>query len=295
MTDIKDKTTSKMDRVLKQLQEGVQAVFSSESYTNYLRFMGKFHNYSVNNQILIFSQRPDATLIAGFNAWNDKFHRHVKRGEKGISIIAPCKYKKEVDDTYEDGTVKVDATGNALKKTVELKGFKATSVFDISQTYGEPIPEYISDLKDHVVGYYNYLAAIEQSSPVPVRFDDLGGDAHGYYSPVGQEIVIQRGMSEMQTLKTLTHEVAHARLNHGSKDDGIDKRTREVQAESMAFVVCDALGLDTSDYSFAYIAGWSSDKDVKELKASLDAVKQTSEEMIEEITQRLASAERKAV
>lgn len=295
MTEIKEKTMSKMDRVMQALQEGVQAVFSSEKYIEYLRFMGKFHNYSLNNQILIFSQRPDATLIAGFNAWNDKFHRHVKRGEKAISIIAPCKYKKEVYDTYEDGTVKVDAAGNTLKKTVELKGFKATNVFDISQTYGEPVPEYISDLKDPVVDYYSYLVAIEQSSPVPVRYDELNGGVHGYYSPVGQEIVIQRGMSEMQTLKTLCHEVAHARLNHGSKDDQTDKRTREVQAESMAFVVCDALGLDTSDYSFAYIAGWSSDKDVKELKASLDAVKKASTEMIEDVTQRLTSAEKKAV
>ncbi len=295
MTEIKEKTMSKMDRVMQALQEGVQAVFSSEKYIEYLKFMGKFHNYSINNQILIFSQRPDATLIAGFNAWNDKFHRHVKRGEKGISIIAPCKYKKEVDDTFEDGTVNVDSAGNAIKKTVELKGFKATSVFDVSQTYGEPVPEYISDLTDPVVDFYNYLAAIEQSSPVPVRYDELNGGVHGYYSPVGREIVIQRGMSEMQTLKTLCHEIAHARLNHGSKDDGIDKRTREVQAESMAFVVCDALGLDTSDYSFAYIAGWSSDKDVKELKASLDAVKNASTEMIDDITQRLTSAEKKAV
>ena len=295
MTDIKDKTLSKMDRVMQQLQEGVQAVFTSEKYRDYLKFMNKFHSYSINNMVLIYSQRPDATLIAGFNAWSEKFHRHVKRGEKAISIIAPCKYKKVVDDTYEDGTVKVDAAGNALKKTIELKGFKATSVFDISQTYGEPIPEYISDLTDPVANYFSYLTAIEQSSPVPVRYDNLNGGVHGYYSPVGQEIVINRGMSEMQTLKTLCHEIAHARLNHGSKDDDNDKRTREVQAESTAFVVCDALGLDTSDYSFAYIAGWSSGKDVKELKASLDAVKLASSEIIYDITQRLVSAERKAV
>ena len=261
---IKDQTKepTKMDRVLKQLEDGVKAVFDSEKYKDYLKFMSKFHNYSINNQILIYSQMPTATLVAGYDSWKNK-HRFVRKGEKSIQIIAPCVYKKEVDDTYADGTVKKDADGNVKKKTVELKGFKACSVFDVSQTSGDPLPEYISDLTDPVADYFHYLTAIEKASPVPVRYDDLKGGVHGYYSPVGQEIVIHRGMSEMQTLKTLCHEIAHARLEHGSKDDQTDKRTRECQAESTAFVVCDALGLDTSDYSFAYIAGWGSDKDVK--------------------------------
>lgn len=293
MTDIREKTTSKMDQVLLKLQEGVQAVFTGEKYMEYLRFMGKFHNYSINNQILIFTQCPGATLVAGYKAWNEKFHRAVKKGEKAISIIAPCKYKKEVDDTYKDGTVKVDATGKALKKIIECKGYTTCSVYDISQTYGEPVPEYISDLADPVTNYKSYLLAMEQSSPVLVRFDDLTGGVHGYYSPIGQEIVIQKGMSQMQTLKTLCHEISHARLNHGEKDDKTDKRTCEVQAESTAYVVCNALGLDTSGYSFAYIAGWSSDKDVKELKASLDVIKQTSTDMIDDITHWLISAEQR--
>ena len=179
MTDIREKTTSKMDQVLLKLQEGVQAVFTGEKYMEYLRFMGKFHNYSINNQILIFTQCPGATLVAGYKAWNKKFHRAVKKGEKAISIIAPCKYKKEVDDTYKDGTVKVDATGKALKKIIECKGYTTCSVYDISQTYGEPVPEYISDLADPVTNYKSYLLAMEQSSPVLVRFDDLTGGVHG--------------------------------------------------------------------------------------------------------------------
>ncbi len=285
------KIPTKMEKVLEKLQEGVKSIFESDKYKEYLRFMSKFHTYSINNQILIYSQMPDATLIAGYDTWK-KHHRYVRKGEKAIQIIAPCTYKKEVDDTYADGTVKKDSDGNVRKKTVELKGFKACSVFDMSQTEGDPIPEYISDLTDPVTDYYHYLTAIEQASPMPIRYDDLKGGVHGYYSPVGQEIVINRDMSEMQTLKTLCHEIAHARLDHGSKNDDTDKRTRECQAESTAFVVCNALGLDTSDYSFAYVAGWSSDKEVKELKASLDIIKQASSEMIEDIMQSFEQADK---
>ncbi len=277
---------------MQMIIDGVQAVFDSERFRSYLSFCNKLPHYSVNNQILAYTQCQqmgieDPGIIQGYHAW-EKIGRHVMKGQKAISIIAPTIYKKEVDDTDRDGQVKVDADGNTLKKEVEQHGYKTVSVFSQHQTEGDPLPEYISDLKDPVADYFNYLTAIESASPVPIRFgDEMGDGVHGYYSPVKQEIVIRRGMSEMQTLKTACHEIAHARLNHGSKDDQTDKQTREIQAEGTAFVVCDALGLDTSDYSFSYIAGYSSGRDVKELKASLDVIRQESTNMIEQITQRL--------
>lgn len=285
------KQQSRMDKTMQMIINGVQEVFDSEKFKLYLSFCNKLPHYSVNNQILAYTQCAqmgidDPGIIQGYHAW-EKMGRHVLKGQKAITIIAPCTYKKVVDETDRDGQVKVDADGQKMKKEVEMKGFKAVSVFSEHQTEGNPLPEYISDLTDPVANYFSYLTAIEQTSPVPIRFDDLKGGVHGYYSPVGQEIVINRGMSEMQTLKTVCHEIAHARCNHGGVGDTTDKMTKECISEGIAFSVCDALGLSTGDYSFSYIAGYSSGRDVKELKASLDVIRQESSKMIEEITQRL--------
>ena len=282
-----DKEKSKIEQVMEQLKEGVRSVFDSEGYMEYLKFLNKFPDYSPNNQMLIFLQKPDASLVAGYHAWEEKFNRHVLKGEKGITIIAPCKYKREVEVHNDDGSVKVDAQGNPERKEIEMQGFKTSTVFDVSQTEGAPLPEYISDLTDTVENFMDYFTAIEAISPVPVRFDDLTGSVHGYYSPTKQEIVIKKGMSEEQTLKTLCHEVTHARLDHGSKDDQTDKRTKEVEAESVAFVVCNEYGLDTSSYSFGYIAGWSTDKNITELMASFDRIRVESSKMINEIKQHM--------
>lgn len=199
---------------MQMIIDGVQEVFDSEKYKLYLSFCRKLPHYSVNNQVLAYIQCQqmgieDPGIIQGFHAW-EKMDRHVMKGQKAITIIAPCTYKKEIEETDPGGNVKVDADGHTIKKEIEIKGYKAVSVFSEHQTEGDPLPEYVSDLTDPVADYFNYLTAIEQTSPVPIRFDELKGGAHGYYSPTGQEIVIQRGMSEIQTLKTACHEIAHA-------------------------------------------------------------------------------------
>ena len=288
-----EKKNTRIDDILQRLEDGVSSIFESDGYKRYLDTMSKFHSYSVNNCFLIAMQRPDASYVAGYTAWREKFHRQVMKGEKGITIIAPSPYKRnvEVNVLDEHGSQILDPTGHPVteQKEVTYQGFRTATVFDISQTEGEPLPSLVSDLLDPVQDYDEYLSAIKDMSPVPVRFDNIESGAKGYFSPSKQEIVLQRGMSEEQTIKTLLHECAHARLGHGGEDDHSDRRTHEVQAESVAYCCCKAIGLDTSEYSFGYIAGWSSGKDQKELKASLQAIREQADQMITGIEERITN------
>lgn len=253
-----------MKEITERLEQGVKDIFTSEMYTTYLRTMAKFHNYSFNNTLLIAMQRPDATLVAGFNAWKNKFNRYVKKGEKGIQIIAPAPIKevKEREKIDKDtGLAVLNENGEPEMERVEyvVPRFRVTTVFDVSQTDGEPIPSLeVNELTASVKDYALLTAAIEQVSPVPMRFDEIKGDAKGYYSDADKEICIQVGMGESQTVKTMIHEVAHAMLHNSDfmKKNGEekDRLTKETEAESIAFTVCSALGIDTSDYSFPYIA-----------------------------------------
>ncbi len=281
----------RIDETLEQLQAGIDALYQSDKYKQYLDTMSKFHSYSVNNCILIAMQKPDASLIAGYTAWRDRFHRHVLNGERGITIIAPSPYKKkhEVEVKDSDGKPVLDKEGKPMTEEREFvhQAFRIAKVFDVSQTEGEPLPKITAELKNPVEGFEDYLDVIKEMSPVPVRFDNIESGAKGYFSPSKQEIVLQRGMAEEQTLKTLLHECAHARLGHGGENDHFDRKTKEVQAESVAYVCSKALGLDTSEYSFGYIAGWSSGREQKELKASLQTIRDQSDQLITSIEQKM--------
>ena len=293
-----------MKEITERLEQGVKDIFTSEMYTTYLRTMAKFHNYSFNNTLLIAMQRPDATLVAGFNAWKNKFNRYVKKGEKGIQIIAPAPIK-EVEEREkidkDTGLAVLNENGEPEMERVEyvVPRFRVTTVFDVSQTDGEPIPSLeVNELTASVKDYALLTAAIEQVSPVPMRFDEIEGDAKGYYSDADKEICIQVGMGESQTIKTMIHEVAHAMLHNSDlmkqRGEEKDRLTKETEAESIAFTVCSALGIDTSDYSFPYVASWASGKEMKELKDSMDTIRLTAADFLEKLEAAVAerSAER---
>lgn len=260
--------------VTKQLEIGVSEIFESGRYKEYLDCMSKFHDYSFNNVVLIMMQRPDASLVAGYKAWQSKFKRQVRKGEKGITIIAPCPHKVKKDVVREDGSI----------ESVENNWttYRATTVFDVSQTDGEDIPEICTDIVGSVDGYAGLIEKLKCVSPVPVVFEDLAV-ANGMYRQMTKEIVVKTGMSELQTVKTLIHEISHAILH--DKDTGSEieagRNKREVQAESVAYTVCGLLGLDTSDYSFGYIAGWSEGKDVRELRESMETIRKTANEIMD--------------
>lgn len=266
-----------------KLEQGIKDLFESDNYINYLKCMSGFTDYSFNNTILISMQRPDSSLVAGFRKWNE-FNRYVRKGEKGIKILAPCIYKAG----KEDGDNKTEQTNKDDEERV-LKGFRVVHVFDISQTEGEELPTIAHELDGTVEGYSDFMTALKQISPVPIEFKKIEGSANGYYHLTDKNIVIDTGMSEMMNCKTTIHEIAHAILHN--QDDGsekdVDRHTKEVQAESTAFVVCQYYGLDTSDYSFGYVAGWSSGRDLKELKASLDTIRQTADKIIKDIDYQL--------
>lgn len=265
-----------IDEVTKQLEQGVKDLFESNRYAEYLTCMGKFHNYSFNNTVLIFMQRPDATLVAGYKAWQTKFDRHVKKGEKGITILAPVTHKVVKQDGDEE-------------KEIVWNTFRATRVFDVSQTEGKDLPSICNALTGEVDGYENKLKALIGVSPVPVTFEEVFGEAHGYFSPKENKIVVQKGMSEAQTLKTLIHEVSHSMLHcKDGEEEKADRGTMEVQAESVAYTVCSVMGLDTSDYSFGYVAGWSSGKEVKELRESMEVIRKTAAAIVAATERRTA-------
>ena len=285
-----------------KLEQGLQDLFNSDSYRNYLSTMSKFHNYSFNNTLLIAMQKPDATLVAGYKAWQKNFERHVNKGEKAIRILAPAPYKiKEERDKIAPVTQELllDKDGNPQKEEVEITipAFRAVSVFDVAQTDGKPIPELAGkELLSDVEGYQDMIRAVEAISPVPIELEEIAGDSKGYYDREAKRIAVQENMSESQTLKTMIHEVAHSKLHSKEveQDEQMrkDRNTKEVEAESIAYTVCQHFGVDTSDYSFGYIAGWSSGRDTKELRASMDTIRRTASELITGIEEQLQELQR---
>ena len=285
-----------------KLEQGLQDLFNSDSYCNYLRTMSKFHNYSFNNTLLIAMQKPDATLVAGYKAWQKNFERHVNKGEKAIRILAPAPYKiKEERDKIDPVTQELllDKDGNPQKEEVEITipAFRAVSVFDVAQTDGKPIPELAAkELLSDVEGYQDMIRAVEAISPVPIELEEIAGDSKGYYDREAKRIAVQENMSESQTLKTMIHEVVHSKLHSKEveQDEQMkkDRNTKEVEAESIAYTVCQHFGVDTSDYSFGYIAGWSSGRDTKELRASMDTIRRTASELITGIEEQLQELQR---
>ena len=294
-----NKNAQQVREITDKLEQGIKELFESERFKEYLRTMSKFYNYSFNNTLLIAMQKPEATYVAGYTSWQRNFDRQVMKGEKGIKILAPAPYKvQEEREKIDPATQKpvIGADGKAVTETVEVlrPAFKVVSVFDVSQTDGKELPDIIVDeLKGTVENYEAFFDALKQESPVPVSFEDIPGGAKGFFSPVESRIAIQEGMSEIQTVKTAIHEIAHAKLHAVNPDektapeDKKDRHTKEVEAESVAYTVCQRYGIETSDYSFGYIAGWSSGKETKELKSSLDTIRKTAAEMIEGIDAKL--------
>ena len=295
-------SAERMKEITDRLETGIQELFESERYKAYLTTMSKFHSYSFNNTLLIAMQ--GGQLVAGYNKWRDDFHRNVKKGEKAIKILAPApfKAKKEVQKLDAQGRPVMGKDGKPVTEVQEIQvpAFKIVSVFDVSQTEGEPLPSIgVEELTGSVERYGEFFKALEQTSPVPIGFEDIPGGSHGYYHLTEKRIAIQEGMSELQTLKTAIHEIAHSKLHAIDPEapaieqvDRPDSRTREVQAESVAYAVCQHYGLDTSEYSFGYVAGWSSGKDLKELKASLETIRATAHELITTIDGHLAQLQK---
>ena len=295
-------SAERMKEITDRLETGIQELFESERYKAYLTTMSKFHSYSFNNTLLIAMQ--GGQLVAGYNKWRDNFHRNVKKGEKAIKILAPApfKAKKEVQKLDAQGRPVMGKDGKPVTEVQEIQvpAFKIVSVFDVSQTEGEPLPSIgVEELTGSVERYGEFFKALEQTSPVPIGFEDIPGGSHGYYHLTEKRIAIQAAMSELQTLKTAIHEIAHSKLHAIDPEapaieqaDRPDSRTREVQAESVAYAVCQHYGLDTSDYSFGYVAGWSSGKELKELKASLETIRATAHELITTIDGHLAQLQK---
>ena len=284
-----------MDSIMQSLESGVEELFTSNRYQEFLKTMAKFHNYSFNNTMLIAMQRPDATLVTSYKNWQS-MGRQVMKGEKGITIIAPAPYKKmkekEVLDENQRPIMGTDGKPKTEQVEVIVPHFKAVTVFDIAQTSGEPIQTLAPELLTAAVqDFDSFMQAIQKISPVPIRFDEIDGNANGYYHNADKEIVIKKGLSESQTLKTAIHETAHAKLHDKEIMESLgvekDRLTKEVEAESVAYCVCSSFGLDTSDYSFPYIAGWSSSREMKEMKASMDVIRKTAGEMIDQLTEEL--------
>ena len=284
-----------MDSIMQSLESGVEELFTSNRYQEFLKTMAKFHNYSFNNTMLIAMQRPDATLVTSYKNWQS-MGRQVMKGEKGITIIAPAPYKKmkekEVLDENQRPIMGNDGKPKTEQVEVTVPHFKAVTVFDIAQTSGEPIQTLAPELLTAAVqDFDSFMQAIQKISPVPIRFDEIDGNANGYYHNADKEIVIKKGLSESQTLKTAIHETAHAKLHDKEIMESLgvekDRLTKEVEAESVAYCVCSSFGLDTSDYSFPYIAGWSSSREMKEMKASMDVIRKTAGEMIDQLTEEL--------
>ncbi len=286
---------AEMEEMTTKLEQGVKDVFDEANYQEYLKFCARLPRYSVNNQILIMMQKPDATMCQSFTNWKEA-NRHVRKGEKGIRILAPAPYKmqKEQEKLDASGKAILDKDGEPMRETVEvtINAFKPVSTFDISQTEGEPVPTPgVDELTGSVEGYETLLAAIKDVVPVPISFEQIDSGAKGFYHLEENRIVVQEGMSEAQTVKTLLHEASHQALHSKEAMDSAgekkSKNQKETEAESVAYVVCQHYGIDTSDYSFPYVATWSADKEVPELKASLDTIRRTASELIVKIDEKV--------
>ena len=300
-----EKPAEKLKEITDRLEQGITELFDSERYKEYLRVMSKFHNYSFNNTLLIAMQKPDASLIAGFSAWKNNFGRNVMKGQKGIKILAPSPFKikkelEKIDPQTGKAFIGKDGKPVTEEKEITIPAFKVVSVFDVSQTEGREIPNIaVNMLTGDVEHYKDVFAALEKTSPVPVGFEKIEGGAHGYYHLEDKRIALDEGMSELQTLKTLIHEIAHAKLHDidlnaplEDLENRPDRRTREVQAESIAYTVCQHYGLDTSDYSFGYVAGWSAGRELAELKSSLETIRSTAAEIINSIDEHIAELQK---
>ena len=299
-----EKPAEKLKEITDRLEQGITELFDSERYKEYLRVMSKFHNYSFNNTLLIAMQKPDASLVAGFSAWKNNFGRNVMKGQKGIKIIAPSPFKikqemEKIDPHTQKPVIGKDGKPVTEEKEITIPAYKVVSVFDVSQTEGRELPDIaVDELTGDVDRYKDFFAALEKTSPVPIGFEKIEGGAHGYYHLENKRIAIDEGMSQLQTLKTAIHEIAHAKLHdidlNAPKDEQprVDRRTREVEAESVAYTVCQHYGLDTSDYSFGYVAGWSSGRELAELKSSLETIRSAAAEIINSIDANIAELQK---
>lgn len=303
-----EKQTNKdrMREIVDSIENGIKELFESDKYRQYLATMSRFHRYSVNNTMLIYMQRPDATHVAGFNKWRDQFGRNVLKGEKGIRIIAPTPYKKKIEEIKTDPETNapvLDADGKAIieEKEIRIPMFKVVSVFDVSQTYGKPLPQLAADLSGNVQQYEVFMEALRRASPVPMEIKPVARDTDGFFSIKAQSITIRAGMSEVQTVCAAVHEIAHAKLHdyeHMTElaDDGEtilvpgekSRNTEEVEAESISYAVCQYYGIETGENSFGYIATWSKGKELKELRASLETINKTASELITDIDRHFA-------
>lgn len=295
----------RIKEITESIEAGIRELFESGTYQSYLSTMSRFHKYSLNNTVLIHMQKPDATLVAGFNAWKNKFGRHVKKGEKGIQILAPAAVQKKVQETVLDPDTHaplLDADGNVVteeKTVISVPHFKPVTVFDVSQTEGKPLPALAKPLTGDVEHYEAFVEALRRSSPVPIAFEQMAPTTDGYFSASDQRIAIRPGMSEVQTVTAMVHEIGHSRLHDydklraealaaGGKEPVIkDRRTEEVEAESVAYSVCQYYGIETAENSFGYIAAWSKGKELKELKASLNTINKTASDLITDIDRNL--------
>lgn len=298
-----DKPTNRerLQEITAGIEQGIKELFESEKYMRYLSVMSKFHRYSVNNTMLIYMQRPDATLVAGFNKWKNQFERHVKKGEHGITIIAPTPYKKKIEEMKRDPDTHapiLDADGKAVmeEKEIEIPMFRPVKVFDVSQTDGKPLPELASSLSGNVQNYEAFMEALRRSAPVPLSVEPMAANMDGYFSPDQQRIAIRAGMSEVQTVSAAVHEIAHSKLHNyakaqeeaaraGDKEPPKkkDRNTEEVEAESISYAVCQYYGIQTGENSFGYIANWSQGKELPELRASLETINKAAGELIADI------------
>lgn len=299
------KNREQLKEITDRIEAGIRDIFESgdmDKYRNYLRTMSRFHNYSLNNQALIHLQRPDATLVAGYNRWRDKFSRHVLRGEKGITIIAPTPYKKKIEQEKLDPDTKLpilDADGKVIteEKEIEIPMFRPVKVFDYAQTDGKPLPERVAspvaNLTGSVENYEAFMEALRRASPVPVEVKPLSADVDGYFSPKSQSITLREGMSEVQTVSAAVHEIAHAKLhNYGLQQPEAHKHksrnTEEVEAESISFMVCAYFGIETGANSFGYVATWSKNAELPEFRASLDTISKTANGIITDVEKHFA-------
>ena len=294
----KQSSRDRLKEITASIEDGIKELFQSESYAQYLQTMSRFHHYSVNNQVLIHMQKPDATLVAGFNKWKNQFGRNVIKGEHGIKIIAPTPFKKKIEQEKLDPDTQLpmlDADGKIIteEKTIQIPMYKPVTVFDVSQTEGRPLPQLAHDLSGNVANYDVFMEALRRSSPVPISIEVMGGGMDGYFDLEHQDIAIRKGMSEVQTVSAVIHEMAHALLHNRTKDTEektpeLSRSTEEVQAESISYAVCAYYGIATGDNSFGYIAFWSKDKTLPELRESLEVISKTADGLINDIDRHYA-------